>query len=231
MKLELESYQLHFFSHNEEIEPSNIFVQSLSKALKPLFPVVPITARELEPLKGASRDFLILESPEHKIRIEIPSQELVISQQDCTLDEFKETCSSIFAQFEELFPMKFANRLSIISNKIYTGSVEEYNDLYGALFTFKSGQPFEWDNRIVERKILENSGEEINSISSLRRLEVQGPFADRHQIKDVIIVDLDSNTIPQNNSHRFSFSNSQEIIDGLFGNTNTLSTKLSRYFD
>jgi len=230
MKLEHESHQLHFFSNNSDIEANSLFISAMTQSLSEHFTVVHITGREIEPMKGIQRDFLILRTPEGNIRIEFPSNEIVIFQEGGSSEEFQELCIKILVALNKLFPMKHANRLSVLTSKFYAGSAESYNALYRELFTYKSVQPFEWDNRIAQRLMLEKSKEEINSISAIRRLEAQGPFSEKGQPKDIILVDVDSNTIYQNNEFRFSLLNSIEIFNELFDNARNVADELNRYF-
>ncbi|HCG6859037.1 TPA: hypothetical protein N2726_004597 [Vibrio parahaemolyticus] len=230
MKLEHESHQLHFFSNNNDIEANSLFVSAMTQNLSEHLSLVPNTGREFEPMKGLQRDFLVLTTPDGKTRIEFPSNETVIFKEGGTLDEFQELCIKILSSLNKLFPMKHANRLSVLTSKFYSGSEENYNNLYRELFTYRSAQPFEWDNRIVQRLTLERSGEKINSISAIRRLEVQGPFSMKGQPKDMIVVDIDTNTIFQNKDFRFSLSNSTGVFEELFSSTHSVSSELSRYF-
>lgn len=230
MKLDHESHQLHFFSNNADIEANSLFISAMTHSLSEQLSVVPNTGREFEPIQGIQRDFLILTTPDGRVRIEFPSNEIVISKEGGSLDEFQELCVKILDSLSTLFPMKHANRISVLSSKYYSGSTEDYDELYRKLFTYKAVQPFEWDNRIVQRLTLENSKEEINSISAIRRVEAQGPFTKKGQSKDIIVVDTDSNTIYQNKEFRFSLFNSLETFKELFSNTHSVLDKLNRYF-
>lgn len=230
MKLDHESHQLHFFSNNADIEANSLFISAMTSSLSEHLSVVPNTGREFEPMKGIQRDFLILTTLDGSVRIEFPSNEIVISKEGGSLDEFQELCIKILNSLKKLFPMKYANRISVLSSKYYSGSTENYDELYGKLFTYKTAKPFEWDNRIVQRLTLECSGEEINSNSVIRRVEVQGPFTKKGQTKDVIVVDVDSNTIYQNAEFRFSLSSSLTVFKELFSNARNVLSELNRYF-
>lgn len=230
MKLDHESHQLHFFSNNTDIEANSLFVSAMTHNLSEHLELVPNTGREFEPMKGTQRDFLVLTTPDGKVRIEFPSNEIVIFQEGGSLDEFQGLSFNILNSLNTLFPMKHANRISVLSSKYYSGSTENYDVLYRELFTYKTAQPFEWDNRIVQRLTLEHSKEEINSISAIRRVEAQGPFTTKGQSKDIIAVDIDSNTIYQNKEFRFSLANSLDTFNELFHNTHNVSSELNRYF-
>ncbi|RBM83958.1 hypothetical protein DLR74_18315 [Vibrio paracholerae] len=130
----------------------------------------------------------------------------------------------------QLFPFKRGNRISVLNSKFYSGTTEQYEKLYKSLFTYQQATPFEWDNRIVERRTLETSQEQINSISMIRRVEFSSPFINKGVQQDMVVFDLDSNTIYQNTSNRFGLVDSLRVYEELYQNNSRLTTELQRYF-
>lgn len=91
-------------------------------------------------------------------------------------------------------------------------------------------EPFEWGNRIVERKELPESKEIINSISAIRRCEVKSPFIDGGRQQDIIAMEIDSNTRHQNSAMRFSTADARLVFAELYNNNDSLTSALGRYF-
>ena len=114
MKLDHQSHQLHFFSNNADIEASSLFISAMTHSLSEQLSVVPNTGREFEPIQGIQRDFLILTTPDGGVRIEFPSNEIVISKEGGSLDEFQELCVKIlnsicFKKFVTIDTIKYIN--------------------------------------------------------------------------------------------------------------------------
>ncbi|PNH96735.1 hypothetical protein [Vibrio diazotrophicus] len=231
MELLHETHQLHFFSNNSDIEPTAPFINAFKRELQ-AFNLVPVSGNELNfsGAGGKQRQFLVLITPDNKLRIEFPTSEVVVVVEGGTIEEFREISNSVLSALEKLFPMKMANRLSILNSKYFRSDVDGYRSLYQKLFTYKDAEPFEWDNRIVERKELPESKELINSISTIRRCEVRSPFIDGGRQQDIIAIEMDSNTIHQNSEMRFSISDSRQVFAELFNCNDSLILALGRYF-
>ncbi|PSW23675.1 hypothetical protein C9I94_13275 [Photobacterium swingsii] len=231
MELLHQTHQLHFFSNNGDIEPTAPFINAFKQELQ-AFNLVPVSGNELN-LNGSTgqhRQFLILMTPDNKLRVEFPSSEIVVVVEGGTIEEFREISSTVLSAIEKLFPMKVANRLSILNSKYFRSDVESYSNLYHALFTHKDAEPFEWDNRIVERKELPETKELINSISTIRRSEIRSPFIDGGRQQDIVAMEIDSNTLHQNTEMRFSIQQAKKIFAELYSNNDTLTDALGRYF-
>lgn len=229
MNIAHESHQLHYFVNNSDIEAIPQLVSALRERFKDLN-LAPTFGQEFNPISGKKRDILVLSSVDKTLSIEFPRNEILVIKEGGNQKEFKELTIRLLTGIGEFFPFKRGNRISVINSKFYTGSEDEYNSVYNNLFTYTKATPFEWDNRIAERKNLEKSKEEINSISTIRRLEYQHKFIDKGEIKDIIIFEIDSNTIYQNTSNRFGLIDSLEVYDELYANNELLSTELKRYF-
>ncbi|EGQ9716316.1 hypothetical protein FWP28_18795 [Vibrio alginolyticus] len=231
MELLHETHQLHFFSKNSDIEPTAPFINAFKNELQ-AFNLVPVSGNELN-LSGSvgqQRQYLILMTPDNKLRIEFPTSEVVVIVEGGTLEEFRDISSTVLSALEKLFPMKMANRLSILNSKYFRSNVDSYSRLYHKLFTYKDAEPFEWDNRIVERKELPESKELINSISTIRRCEVKTPFIDGGRQQDIIAMEIDSNTLHQHSSMRFSIPEARRVFSELYDNNDSLTSALVRYF-
>ena len=229
MELQYETHQLHFISNNLDIEATPPFVTSISNLLDK-YALVPVTSKEFNPVTATQREFLTLASTNTKFRIEFLSGSLIIVADCMTQDEFKMLSFEIIDHLVTLFPDKTANRLSVLNTKIFNDTPDVYNRIYNRLFTHRDISPFEWDNRIVERRVLDISKEDINSISVIRRLEVASEKINSNKPIDVITFDVDSNTVFQNGEFRFTLRESMEILSELFENNRKISNDLSRYY-
>ncbi|WP_275725354.1 hypothetical protein [Vibrio furnissii] len=231
MELIHESHQVHFFSNNLDVEPNAQVITAINEQL-PEFKWVPVSGTELNPITGEKRNFLTMEciiESVVRMRLEFTREDLVLNVDGCNIDDLQKIVRRIHTQLSALFRLKQANRLSVISSKLYQAPKEQYEALYKKLFTYQGVNPFEWDNRIVERKQVRNS-EQINSISSIRRLEIVAPTFNGGAPTDVICVDFDSNTIHQNNQRRFDLRSADNTYQDLFDNNRQLAENVKRYF-
>jgi hypothetical protein len=229
MKLLHESHQLHFFADNNDITPTPLIIGGLLDKLGG-FGLLPTLGSELNPNRGDKKQSLSMITSDQKLKIHFWSQDMVILGEGQTQDEFYQECKDIIGTMNTLYPLKLANRVSILTYKFYKGTIEEYENIYKELFTFKAATPFEWDNRIVEREVLAKTKEEINSISSIRRCEISSEFINTGSQEDLIIFEIDSNTRQQNNQPRFKLGNVVDIYDELFDNNKKLTKSLGKYF-
>lgn len=230
MELIHQNHHLHFFSNNSDIDPSSSVIRALRHAL-PEHQLVPVPSSEFNTATGQNREYLTLVTPDQKLRLELPSNEIIIySFGNEDQEEFKNTAYKIINGLSTLFPLKMANRLSVLNSMYFKSDVEQYEKLYEKLFTYRNANPFEWDNRIVERRTLSQSNEMINSISSIRRAVLNSQFFNNGSPIDLINFDIDSNTIFQNKDRRFTLSESHFVIDELFENNKRIIRELERYF-
>ncbi|QUJ67745.1 hypothetical protein KDD30_00765 [Photobacterium sp. GJ3] len=230
MDLIHQNHHFHFFSNNSDVEPSPTVIGDLLEAFSE-YQLVPVPSNEYNTLTGQNRDYVTLITPDHRLRLEFPSNEIIIySFGDESQDEFRSTTIKIISILSTLFPLKMANRLSVLNSIYFKGEVQQYDSLYKKLFTFKKVSPFEWDNRIVEKIALDDIGEEINSISSIRRSVVSSQFFKSQSPMDLINFNIDSNTVYQNQQQRFRLKDCQLVVDRLFENNSKIITELQRYF-
>lgn len=231
MKLLHENHQLHFFSNNLDVEPSAALISEFNSQFEK-HGLVPIVGNEvsINGNSGNQRQYLIMMTPDNKLRIEMPSTEIVIFREGCTQEKFQELTIEVLSGLKKLFPMKKANRLSVLNSKFFKGTEEEYRERYKKLFTYRKAEPFEWDNRIVQKKKLEKEDEVINSISTVRRCAVRSQEIEGGKSLDVIAFDIDSNTISQKNDMRFTINESKSVFEELFANNSTLTNEFGRYF-
>ncbi len=224
-----ESNQLHFFSENSDIKPEpEVVSQLLGKLSK--FGFMPTFGQSINALSGEKKKFIIMVTGDENLRIEFQANRIVLSSEGINLDELLEKANEILPLLEEVFPEKKANRLSLINNKLYVGNDEEYSALYKKLFTYHQAEPFEWDNRIAERKPLDNTKEQLNCISAIRRCKVSAPFHNSNQPFDAVTSESDINTIPENENFRFSLNESIEILSEILKVSKSASDLLNPYF-
>lgn len=230
MELIHQAHQVHFFANNLDVEPNAQVISTINNYL-PEFKLVPSSAMEINPVTSDRRNFLVMDgkSGANRVRIEFLREDIVFHVEGSPLEEFRQLADNVHNKLAEIFRFKQANRLSIISSRVYLGDEQEYQNLYKKLFTYKKISPFEWDNRIAERKVILGV-EQINSISLIKRAEITSPVIRNGQPTDVICVELDINTIYQNQDRRFNFENAKPIYDALFQESEHLTEELQRYF-
>lgn len=127
----------YIFSNNSDIEPTAPFINAFKNEFQ-AFNLVPVSGNELNlnGSMGQHRQYLILLTPDNKLRIEFPTSEVVVIFEGGTLEEFRDISSTVLSALEKLFPMKMANRLSIINSKYFRSDADSYSRLYHKLFTY-----------------------------------------------------------------------------------------------
>lgn len=228
MKLLHESHQIHFVSDNSDV---NVTPHLMSSMLNHLgkFNLIPTFGNMLNPLSGEKKQFIIMVSPDERLRVEFPADRIMIAMEGLDSASFLKNSFAIIDAVQDIFPTKLATRLSLLTARIYQGSEQQYSDLYDSLFTYKGISPIEWDNRIVERKAIK--GEElINVISTIRRCKFSIPKINNGSISDGIMSELDINTVAETKEQRFSLSSAKEFFEELYKEQATASKLLKRYF-
>lgn len=228
MKLLHESHQLHFVADNSDVNVTPHLMSSLLNHLGK-FNLMPTFGNMLNPMSGEKRQFIIMVSPDERLRVELPVDRILIAMEGVDSASFVKTAFSIIDSLQDIFPTKFAMRLSLLTARVYDGTEEEYKSLYESLFTYRGVSPIEWDNRIVERKTIEND-ETLNVISTIRRCKFALPRINGGSISDGIMSELDINTIAESKELRFSLSASKDFFNELSKQQIAASDLLKRYF-
>jgi hypothetical protein len=228
MKKIHESHQAHFFADNTDVQVNPIIMTSLIQGLAK-FNLYPTIGQVINALNGSRTQFVTMVNSDESLRVELAPDRLVIAREGGEINSFVTLASEISRSLHALFPSKTGSRIALVSARVYEGKISEYDDLYRKLFTYKSIKPFEWDNRIAEKK--NAIGETINSISTIRRCRVQTSSINSGNKTDAILSEIDLNTLPENQSSRFSLEKFPEMINGLYIESAKSSQLLSRYFD
>ncbi|ELI5434188.1 hypothetical protein RRJ81_002640 [Vibrio parahaemolyticus] len=228
MKEITQSHQAFFFCNNENTAPTPPNIGALMAALGK-FELIPTIGNEFQAQTGAKRQFIVMVNSDETVRLEMPSSGISLVKQGGTRESFYELMKNVFNALQSVFPEKKANRLSLLNTAFFQGSNEEYEALYQKLFTYKDVKPFEWDNRIVEKRELANSREKINSISIVRRCENRIPDFNNGNLTDLVLFDIDSNTDAYDNSFRFTFDAALSVWEELYANNERLTEQLQRY--
>lgn len=224
-----ESNQLHFFTDNSDIPPEpHVVTELLTNLVK--FKFMPTFGQAINALSGERKKFIVMITGDEKLRIEFQIDRIVISSEGKSLGSFFEQAKEIITTLAICYPTKKANRLSIINNSLYVGSNEEYNELYKKLFTYHEAEPFEWDNRIAEKKNLLNSSESLNCVSTIRRSNVNAAFHNDNRPFDAVIIESDINTIPESKNNRFELLSSLGVLNEMLEVSNKSRELLDRYF-
>lgn len=227
MDLLHQSYQAHFFTSNIDVPANAGMLQKLLTGLSG-FGLMPTFGNALNARTGEKTQFVIMISPDERLRVEFSIDRICISSETKPFEEFRAILGPILNQLSEIFPEKVGTRLSIVSSKIYGGNDDQYQALYEKLFTYTQVKPFEWDNRVALKEMLFD--EAINNITTIRRCEFSANFVNSGLPTDSIFSEVDINTDRKNNSQRFNISNVQNEFDQLLEKNFSAMQKLNRYF-
>ncbi len=214
MKSEHSNYQLNFFTNNLDVTTTPTIIGSFLNSLSK-FGLIPTFGQEINGATGERRQIMIMTNPEQTFKVEFPAHAIIISGININLDEFCSKVIGVMHALESLLPLKMANRLAFVSTYIYSGSKENYQDIYKKLFTYKTAEPFEWDNRIVQKISHENIDVKMNNVTTVKRCEIISPFIESGRPVDVIIFEVDINTDHEATSARYNWSNAIEIVETL----------------
>lgn len=228
MKEITQIHQAFFFSNNEDIVPTPPNISALMAALGK-FGLIPTVGNEIQAQTGLKRQFIVMVDSDETMRLEMPSSHITLVKQGGTRDSFYELTRNVFKALESVYPRKKANRISLLNSAFFKGETEDYEALYSNLFTYKDVKPFEWDNRIVEKRKFSELEEEMNSISTIRRCENRIPSLNNGNLTDLVVFDIDSNTDGHDNTFRFTFEAAIPVWNGLIENNERLKELLQRY--
>ncbi|EEC8207271.1 MULTISPECIES: hypothetical protein [Escherichia] len=228
MELLFQNYQASYFTNNSDVTATPPVLSMLLSNLAALS-LLPMFGQELNALTGEKRQIVIMTSPDQNFRVEFPLGAIVFHGVGGSSEEFINKVKDIMKSLQSIFPNKKATRLSVINSYFYHDSQDNYSRLYRELFTHRNAEPFEWDNRIVERVNLKNLNESVNSGSTVRRCFIQTPLVNNNHPTEVINFEVDTNTLAENNSLRFDFNSANSIVSELQENNANLIEQLSRY--
>lgn len=228
MKAIHETHQLFFFSKNMELPATPANISKILTVLTP-FGLIPTINNEFDLLSNAKKQILSMIHLDESLRVEFPSSGIVIVKEGGSSKDFMSLVLSILKALQQLFPFARSNRLSLINNKIFVGTEEQYQEVYKSIFTYKAVTPIEWENRIVLRENSEIINEEINTVSTIRRGLIRSQFINQSQTTDVIMFEIDTNTLPTNSDSRFSLDDSDKIYNHFNNLQNKIFEDLKRY--
>ena len=228
MELLFQNYQASYFTNNSDVTATPPVLSMLLSNLAALS-LLPMFGQELNALTGEKRQIVIMTSPDQNFRVEFPLGAIVFHGVGGSSEEFINKVKDIMKSLQSIFPNKKATRLSVINSYFYHDSQDNYSRLYRELFTHRNVEPFEWDNRIVERVNLKKLNESVNSGSTVRRCFIQTPLVNNNHPTEVINFEVDTNTLAENNSLRFDFNSANSIVSELQENNANLIEQLSRY--
>ena len=227
MELLHQSYQAHFFTSNIDVPANAGMLQKLLTSLSG-FGLMPTFGTAMNARTGEKIQFVTMLSPDEKLRIEFSIDRICISSEAKPVEEFRAILIPILDSLGQLFPEKSGTRLSIVSSAIYGGEPEQYQALYEQLFTYTHAKPFEWDNRIALKGNVFD--EAINDITTIRRCEFSANYINSGIPSDLIITEVDINTDPKNNTHRFLIGKVHDQLNQLIDKNKLSMQKLERYF-
>jgi len=229
MKLVGNTYQMVFFSDNSDIQQNTRMLKDILEAMES-FDVMPTFGYDFNSMSGEKKKFLVLQSVDENLVIEFHFKRISINYTGGSAYNFKQKSYSIMEEISKLYPGKLANRISFVQSRLFYGDDTEYDTLYKRLFTYKKEVPFEWDNRIALRKTLGSEVGDINSISTIRRCVVSAPFINKGADSDIILSEIDVNTVPKNTTTRYAIEDVRGFYNELFDESEKNVSLLKRYF-
>lgn len=221
MEKKFNQYQFVFFANDILIEPSVTNVAATMTAFQNIN-LIPGYGQEFNPLKGDKRTFLRMVSPDEKIQINFQSESVVLIVQG-DIDYAMNMASIIYSGLSTLdfINQRKAYRLSFVSESVYSGDDDEYNEVYKKIVGLKTDDiPFEWDVRLAFREDINiYHAERINLIAMLRRLDVRSAEAP-HGVDSFSLI-YDSNTHQENTTPRYSFLQAIDVYQELLKKSNS----------
>ncbi|CAI1564053.1 Uncharacterised protein [Serratia marcescens] len=221
-------YQVNYFTSNNDVSATPPILGALLSQLSTMS-LLPTFGQELNPMTGEKRKVVIMTDSNETFRIEFVSNTVIFQGGGENAEEFFNKVEMAMGILKNIFPEKKANRLAFLSSTFYRDSAAKYDELYKSLFTHHKANPIEWDNRIVERDFLEDSGEETNFVSVIKRCMIRASFIDGGDQVDVINIEVDTNTIPENDTYRFDFDSALKIMRELLNKNVKLMGSFARY--
>ncbi|NCU07402.1 hypothetical protein [Pantoea ananatis] len=228
MELVLKTYQISFFTNNSDVTATPPMLSTLLGHLSG-FSLLPMYAQEINPNNGEKKQMVIMTVPDQSFRVEFPQGAIFFHGTGYSCDEFLNKVEGVFRILKNIFPNKKANRLAIVNTSFYQDSQENYSQLFKKIFTHPHADPFEWENRIVERKSIDGLDEDVNCSSAVRRCFIQSQMVNNNNPIEVINFEVETNTIGENNSLRFDFDSGIKVLRDLNVTNAKLGDDLSRY--
>lgn len=152
-----------------------------------------------------------------------------------SLIDFCDEAKDITKRILSKFPKK-AKRLSLVTRVLLDEMTEKkLNEVYKKLFKapkiYNDNPPFEWNWRVVSHlnKKIQESEEIFNVITTLNRISAEVREGNSISSLDRIELNLDVNTIPQNNEYRFDFSKIESFLDLMKEWHNELETEIINF--
>ncbi|MCU4415448.1 hypothetical protein KTH71_15725 [Acinetobacter sp. WU_MDCI_Axc73] len=228
MKAIHETHQIFFFSKNTELSATPANITKILNALTP-FGLMPTLNNEFDLTTASKKQILSMIHTDESLRVELPSSGIMISKDGGTSNDFIRLAISILEALRPLIPLVRSNRISLINTKFFAGTEAQFKETYNRLFTYKTVSPIEWENRIVLREKADVIGEEINKISTIRRVELRSPFINQSENTDVIMFEIDTNTLANNQENRFSLDQAFDVYKYFNQVQGNLFEELKRY--
>ncbi|HDY7398696.1 TPA: hypothetical protein RRF16_004308 [Klebsiella pneumoniae] len=223
-----QTHQAHFFCDNSDATASPAMVMHLLNNLSD-YSLLPTYGHELNQFSAEKRPVIVMVDTNENYRVEFASQDLSISSETGNHKDFIGFVNGVYDKLKSTFPEKKSYRLALSSHSFFTDTEESYEELYKKIFTHVNAKPIEWENRIIERVPILNGEEIVNSVSSIRRVEVRVPKIRNGMPTDCVIFEAESNTLPFNTNMRFSLSNCSKYFNELHENNLKLLDLFSRY--
>jgi len=210
-------YQISIFLNASELDATSKNIGDLMGVFSDKG-FIPNTFQEITNLNPQPQNRFALQSPNREWYINFGSTRIDIEKNPISIkgdnlgsvetfcDEAKDIANRILSKVP-----KKANRLSLVT-RVFLDEMnnDKLNNVYSRLFKspelYQDNLPFEWNWRTVSHIDKEISGEmeTFNVITSLNRIGAQVREGNSIATLDRIELNLDINTVPQNNEYRFN---------------------------
>lgn len=206
--------QVNLFTDNSDVTPDGSTVIKFISALSN-FKLIPTFGHEINQLTGEKTQYLRFTNEKETLVVNFFSQLINItatmSEKSSDMPEKRLTglIIDVLKKIRPILSNKKFTRFSAIKNIIYKVNKDDSERSANALLkNINNGEalPFEWDYRTAHRLQSKTTNEDLNIVSSVKNATIMVPNFDNGKPFYAIVIELDCNTIFENNSPRFDFS-------------------------
>ncbi|PSV00989.1 hypothetical protein [Photobacterium kishitanii] len=206
MKLIRTTHKLHFYIDDYTLKVTPEQLSTLRERLKD-FSMTPVPLFHFNPSDNTYESVCALASEDESLQISFPGNEFMVAYICEDTSEFLALTSRVIGYVCEIFSMEKGCQIEISQSLIFRSSEVHIANFYKV-------NAFTWGNNVTERKVLDNSKEDIVAITTIRKLPLNTPsyysFVDANEQqgevshKDkLIILNVQSKTSSKKTSKRF----------------------------
>tara|TARA_R110002033_G_scaffold40631_4_gene81049 strand:- start:229 stop:975 length:747 start_codon:yes stop_codon:yes gene_type:complete len=219
-------YQVSIFLNASELDATSKNIGDMMSVFSDKG-FIPNTFQEISSLNPKPQNRFALQSPNREWhinfgynRIDIEKNPVGVKGENLgNLNDFCDDVKDIANRILSKFPKK-GNRLSLVTRVLLDEMPEKtldeiYNRLFNSPQIYNENPPFEWNWRVVSHldKEIQETNETFNVITTLNRISAQVREGNSVSSLDRVELNLDVNTIPQNNEYRFDYSKIESFLE------------------